>query len=111
MSCGLQGEVVAEGGDRLGVNWRVERSPQKVYAAAGEPWRVAWISPEFRRTEVRRSPPSIRERSVVALGVERPDVKILDAIRRVQMRMQACVSLRRRPLDRLSSRAAIVLDT
>src|SRR6202042_3158749 len=62
-----------------------ERSPEQIDATACGRWRVIWISPEFRRAVIRCPPPPVREWPVAALGVERPDVEVLDAIRSVQI--------------------------
>jgi hypothetical protein len=78
-------EIVTQNFGRFGVKQHVERSPKQIDATACERWRVIWISPEFRPAVIRCPPPPIRECPVAALGVERPDVEVLDAIRSVQI--------------------------
>ena len=78
-------EIVTQNFGRFGVKRHVERSPEQIDATACERWRVIWISPEFRPAVIRCPPPPIREWPVAALGVERPDVEVLDAIRSVQI--------------------------
>jgi hypothetical protein len=78
-------EIVMQNFGRFGVKRHVERSPEQIDATACERWRVIWISAEFRPAVIRCPPPPIREWPVAALGVERPDVEVLDAIRSVQI--------------------------
>src|ERR1017187_1237505 len=74
------GQVCADGGGRVSINWHGKRSPEEVHASAGERWRVVGIPSKFRRAVVSGSPPAVRKRAVAVRGVERPDVEILDAV-------------------------------
>jgi hypothetical protein len=85
--------MVTQDFGRFGVKRHVERSPEQIDATACERWRVIWISPEFRRAVIRCPPPPVREGSVAALGAERPDVEVLDAIRSVQSELDLMVRL------------------
>jgi Bacitracin resistance protein BacA len=57
-----------------------KRAPEKVDAPSGVLRRIVGVSAELRGAEVPRFAPSDRERPVVMLGVEGPDVEVLDAV-------------------------------
>ena len=72
--------IAPDGIDRVGA-WCVrKRPPKKINAPAGVTRRVTRVSAELRGAEVPRSSPPRREGPVVILGIEGPDVEVLDAI-------------------------------
>jgi len=79
------GEVASDGICRVGPGCGRKRAPKKINAPAGVTRRVCGVSAELRGTEVPRSSPPGRERPVVTLGVEGPDVEVLDAVLVVQI--------------------------
>src|SRR6266404_7357162 len=57
-----------------------KRAAQEVYPPAGVARRITGVPAELRGAEIPRPAPPGRERPVVMLGVEGPDVEILDAV-------------------------------
>ena len=74
------GEVAPNGICRVGAGSGWKRAPKKVNAPAGVTRRVTGVSAELRGPEVPRSSPPSREGPVVILGIEGPDVEVLDPV-------------------------------
>jgi len=74
------GQIIVDGKGRVGAGCGRKRAAKKVDAPAGVLRRIAEVSAELRGAEVPRSAPPGRERPVVILGVEGPDVEFLDAV-------------------------------
>ena len=76
----LSGEIAPNGICRVGAGCDRKRAPKKINAPAGVTRRVAGVSAELRGAEVPRSSPPSREGPAAMLGVERPDIEVLDAV-------------------------------
>ena len=76
----LGGEVAPNGICRVGAGCGRKRAPEKIDAPAGVTQRITWVSAELRGAEVPRSAPPSWEGPVVILGIEGPDVEVLDAV-------------------------------
>src|SRR6266568_5212069 len=76
----LGGEVAPYGICRVGAGRSWKRAPEKIDAPAGVTRRITGISAELRGAEIPRSAPPSREGPVVILGIEGPDVEVLDAV-------------------------------
>lgn len=74
------GEVAPKDVCRVRAGFGRKRAPEKIYAPAPVTRRITGISGELRRAEVPRSAPPSRERPVVELRIEGPDVKVLHAV-------------------------------
>jgi hypothetical protein len=79
------GEVASDGICRVGPGCGRKRAPKKINAPAGVTRRVTGVPAELRGAEVPRSSPPSREGPVVILGVEGPDIEVLDAVFPVQV--------------------------
>jgi hypothetical protein len=74
------GEIAPKDICQVGAGLGGKRAPEKIYAPARVTRWITRVSPEFRGAEVPRSAPPGRERPVVILGIEGPDVEVLDAV-------------------------------
>ena len=74
------GQVIADGAGWIGAGRDWQRAAEKVDTPACIPWRITGVPAELRRAEVSRSAPPGREGPVVMLGVEGPDIEVLDAV-------------------------------
>ncbi len=73
-------EVAPNGICRIGAGCGRKRAPEKIDAPARVARRITRVSAELRGAEVPRSAPPSRERPVVIVGIEGPDVEVLDAV-------------------------------
>jgi hypothetical protein len=76
----LAGEVTPNGICRVCAGWGRKRASQKIDTPAGVTRRITGVSAELRRAEVPRSAPPRREGPVLMLGIEGPDIEVLDAV-------------------------------
>ena len=74
------GEVAPKGICRVGAWLGGKRAAGKFYAPARVTRRITGVPAELRGAEVPRSTPPRREGPVVILGIEGPDVEVLDAV-------------------------------
>ncbi len=74
------GEVAPKDICRVGAWLGGKRAAEKIYAPARVTRRITGVSAELRGAEVPRSTPPRRKEPVVVLGIEGPDVEVLDAV-------------------------------
>jgi hypothetical protein len=79
------GEVAPKNLCRVGAGFGGKRTPEKIYAPTRVTRRITWVPAELRGAEVPRSTPPSREGPVVILGIEGPDVEILDTVASVHV--------------------------
>lgn len=73
------GEVTPKNIGRVSAGSGGKRAPEKIDAPTRVTRRITGVPAELRRAEIPRSTPPGREGPVVMLGVEGPDVEVLDA--------------------------------
>jgi hypothetical protein len=74
------GEVAPKDICRVGAWLGGKRATEKIYAPTRVTRRITGVSAERRRAEVPRSTPPRRKGPAVILGIEGPDVEVLDAV-------------------------------
>ena len=80
-----RGQVIVDGMGRVSAGRDRKRAPEKVDAPTGVSEGITRVSAELRGAEVPRSAPPCRERPIVMLGIEGPDVEVLDAVASVHV--------------------------
>lgn len=74
------GEVPPKDVCRVGAWLGGQRATEKIYAPTRVTRRITGVSAELRGAEIPRSAPPRRKGPVVILGIEGPDVEVLDAV-------------------------------
>src|ERR1700733_11247357 len=96
------GKVAPKDVGRVGARPDGKRAPEKIYAPARITRRITGVPAELRGAKVPRSAPPSREGPVVILGIEGPDVEVLDAVASVHV-VQGSAALAEGPAQQAPS--------